>query len=209
MRDAPVLILPGLYNSGPDHWQSRWEAHQPELRRVLQEEWERPICGDWVMRLDAAVLETPGAVLVAHSASCALVAHWVDSRPAGRVRAALLVAPTDPEAPSFPVEPSGFATMPMLRLPFRSVVIASTNDPYITLERAQEFAEAWGSRFISIGTAGHINGQSGLGDWPVGFAILQELRPFSCGPVSDIIGEQWARHGKIRITGIIAVAACS
>jgi hypothetical protein len=66
--------------------------------------------------------------------------------------------------------------MPLDRLPFPSIVVASTDDPYVTLERAQQFADGWGSRLVTVADAGHINGQSGLGDWPAGFALLQELR---------------------------------
>ena len=174
--DAPVLILPGLYNSGPDHWQSRWESAHSGFRRVMQDDWEGPRCADWVARLDAAVLATPDAVLVAHSSSCALVAHWAGTGASGRVRGALLVAPSDPEAASYPAGPTGFAPMPLTRLPFPSVVVASTDDPYVTPERARTFAESWGSRLVTVGDAGHINSQSGLGDWPAGFALLQELR---------------------------------
>jgi uncharacterized protein len=173
---TPVLILPGLYNSGPDHWQSRWEAAHTEFRRVMQDDWERPRCADWVARLDAAVLAAPDVVLVAHSSSCALVAHWAGTGGAGRVRGALLVAPSDTEAASYPVGPTGFAPMPLGRLPFPSVVVASTDDPYVTLERARMFAERCGSRLVTVGAAGHINSQSGLGGWPAGFALLQELR---------------------------------
>jgi predicted alpha/beta hydrolase family esterase len=176
MDDASVLILPGLYNSGPDHWQSRWESAHPEFRRVLQDDWEHPRCADWVARLEAAVLATPGAVLVAHSSSCALVAHWAGAAESGGVRGALLVAPSDTEAASYPAGPTGFDPMPLARLPFPTIVVASTDDPYVTLERARMFADAWGSRLVTVGDAGHINGQSGLGDWPAGFALLQELR---------------------------------
>src|SRR4029450_10928544 len=104
---APVLILPGLYNSGPDHWQTQLEAQHPEFRRIQQEDWERPRCADWVARLNEAVTETPDAVLVGHSSACALVAHWSAAHPDGRVRAALLVGPSDPEAPSYPSGPTG------------------------------------------------------------------------------------------------------
>ena len=175
MNGAAVLFLPGLYNSGPDHWQTRWESAHPEFRRVMQDDWERPRCADWVARLGAAILDTPDAVLVAHSSSCALVAHWVAGGGSGRVRGALLVAPSDPEAASYPAGPTGFAPMPLRRLPFPSIVVASTNDPYVTVERARTFAEAWGSRLVTVGEAGHINSQSGLADWPAGFALLQEL----------------------------------
>ena len=174
--DAPVLILPGLHNSGPDHWQSRWESTNPEFRRVMQDDWQRPGCADWIARLDAAVLATPDAVLVAHSSSCALVAHWAGRRGSGSVHGALLVAPSDPEAASYPAGPTGFAPMPLDRLPFPTVVVASTDDQYVSEDRARTFAAAWGSRLVIAGDAGHINSQSGLGDWPAGFALLQELR---------------------------------
>jgi predicted alpha/beta hydrolase family esterase len=172
---TPVLVLPGLYNSGPDHWQSRWETANPEFRRVRQDDWERPRCADWVVRLDAAVRATPDAVLVAHSSSCALVAHWAGAAGSARVRGALLVAPSDPEAASYPQGPAGFAPMPLDPLPFPSVVVASTNDPYVTLDRARTFADGWG-RSRDRRRCGHLNGESGLGDWPAGFALLQELR---------------------------------
>ena len=176
MKQTPVLILPGLFNSGPEHWQSRWEAAHPEFRRVLQEDWEAPRCADWIARLDEAVRATPGAVLVAHSSSCALVAHWAAAHATGGIRGALLVGPSDPEAPSYPAGPTGFAPMPLQRLPFPCVVVASRNDPYVSFERARQFALAWGSRLVDVGDLGHINSQSGLGDWPFGFALLEELR---------------------------------
>ena len=176
MADAPVLILPGLYNSGPEHWQTRWERGHPEFRRVIQNEWARAECADWVATLQGAVAETPDAVLVAHSSACALVAHWAVANPRGRVRGALLVAPSDPESPAYPEGPTGFGPMPLLRLPFPSIVVLSANDVYVTRERGASFAQAWGSRLVDLGEAGHINGQSGLGEWPAGLALLEELR---------------------------------
>jgi predicted alpha/beta hydrolase family esterase len=173
---APVLILPGLYNSGPEHWQSHWQKTHPEFHRVMQDDWERPRRADWVARLDAAIRATPDAVLVAHSSSCALVAHWVAGGGTGRVHGALLVAPSDPEAPSYPEGPTGFAPMPLSRLPFPTIVVASSDDQYVTQARAQLFAERWGSRLVNVGAAGHINSQSGLGDWPTGFTLLEDLR---------------------------------
>ena len=172
---SPVLILPGLYDSSPQHWQTLWMAGRPGFRRVEQADWERPRCADWVARLDAAVQEAgPRALLVAHSAACALVAHWAAVR-GGNVRGALLVGPSDTEAPSYPAGPTGFAPMPLVRLPFPSTVVASADDPYVSLDRAETFARSWGSRFVNIGQAGHINTASGLGDWPRGLELLQEL----------------------------------
>src|SRR5436190_11721630 len=172
-----TLILPGLHSSDPDHWQSRWEAEDETLQRVIQDDWETPHCAEWVARLEQALERTGTEILlVAHSARCALVAHWAVGCSRGRVRGALLVAPSDPEAANFPSGPTGFAPMPLVRLPFRSVVVASSNDPFVTVVRAQAFATAWGSEFVMIGEAGHINSASGLGDWPEGFSLLRTLR---------------------------------
>jgi uncharacterized protein len=172
-----TLILPGLHDSDPGHWQSRWEARDDTLRRVIQDDWERPHCADWIAKLDQALALTgPDTVLVAHSAGCALVAHWAAGEFSPRVRGALLVAPSDPDALSFPSGPTGFAPVPLLRLQFRTIVVASSNDPYVTLSRARAFAMAWGSEFMTIGDAGHINSASGLGDWPEGLELLNTLR---------------------------------
>jgi predicted alpha/beta hydrolase family esterase len=172
-----TLILPGLHDSDPEHWQSRWEAVDDTSLRVIQDDWETPHCADWIAGLNQALALTgPDTVLVAHSAGCALVAHWAVGESLNRIRGALLVAPSDPEAPSFPSGPRGFAPIPLLRFRFRSIVVASSNDPYVTLSRARTFAMAWGSEFVTIGEAGHINAASGLGDWPEGFALLNSLR---------------------------------
>jgi hypothetical protein len=171
-----TLVLPGLFNSDPGHWQSRWEARDETMERVIQDDWETPHCADWVARLDQAVaFRGPDTLLVAHSAGCALVAHWAVGCARGQVRGALLVAPSDPEAPSFPAAATGFAPIPLLRFPFLSVVVASANDPFVTVARAQTFASAWGSKFVMIGEAGHINTASGLGDWPEGLALLHNF----------------------------------
>jgi predicted alpha/beta hydrolase family esterase len=175
-----ALILPGLSNSGPNHWQTLWEESDPTCRRVVQAEWETPRCADWVATLDDAVAHSADpVVLVAHSSACVLVAHW--ARDGGRdnlarVRGALLVAPSDPEGPNYPAGPVGFAPMPLGRLPFPSIVVASRDDEYVTIERAREYAEAWGSELVDVGDAGHINSTSGLGSWPAGYGLLQRLR---------------------------------
>jgi len=171
----PLLILPGLGDSGPAHWQSLWQLAQPEYRRVPQRNWEAPRCSDWIAALEqeVATCATP-PVLVAHSLGCLLVAHWA-AVTRHRAHAALLVAPPDPEGRQFPPQASSFAPLPGAALPFPSVVVASADDPYASLASAQRRAERWGSRFIDIGACGHINAASGLGDWPQGRALLVEL----------------------------------
>lgn len=184
MTAVPVLLLPGWLNSGPAHWQSLWEAEHAYVR-VLQHDWLRPLRGDWVARLEDEILAHSGAdhgrdgtvVLAAHSLGCLLVAAWAaHSRNAHRVRAALLVAPGDPQQAALAEVLSSWSPVALHKLPFASVLIGSRNDPYCRFERAQLFAQAWGSEFIDYGDAGHINADSGFGPWPDGHARLSALR---------------------------------
>jgi uncharacterized protein len=181
MSHTKVCILPGLGNSGPEHWQSYWERSHPSFERIMQSEWDTPDCRDWIAVLDHAISSSAHPiVLVAHSSSCALINHWAlhakNSRHMEKIKGALLVAPSDVEAGSYPAGTKNFHPMPLRALPFPSIVVASTNDIYLSLERAQFFARAWGSRFVSVGAAGHINSTSALVDWPVGMQLLNELR---------------------------------
>ncbi len=175
---SDILLVPGLWNSGLEHWQSYWERERTDCRRVLQQDWETPRRGDWVAVLEAAVARgSLPVVLAAHSLGCALVAHWAHgSGHLAKVRGALLVAPSDVEAPSYPAGPTGFAPMPLEKLPFPSIVVMSTDDQYVTPSRARQFAGAWGSRIVDVGPKGHINSASRLGMWPEGFALVEELR---------------------------------
>ena len=175
---AKVLLLPGLWNSGPENWQSYWERERDDCLRVVQSEWETPRREDWVATLEKAVAAAPEpVVLAAHSLACTLVAHWAGSPGATirNVRGALLVAPSDVEAPSYPKGPRGFEPMPQRPLPFRAVVVASSDDPYVSLPRARQFAQAWGARLFEAGALGNINADSRLGSWPQGQALLGEL----------------------------------
>mgnify|MGYP003444885809 FL=1 len=172
---ATVLILPGLGNSGPDHWQSLWEKANPAFVRVQQRDWEHPVCEEWRQVLERSVARAGAdAVLVAHSLACLLVAHWAAGTSL-KARGALLVAPPNPDSPGFPGEAVGFSPLPVKPLPFPSIVVASSNDPYAGLDFARSSAAAWGSRFVSIGAAGHINAKSGLGEWQEGLSLLRHL----------------------------------
>lgn len=170
-----VLILPGIGNSGSDHWQTYWEAAHPDFVRVPLGNWNHPVCSGWLTVLEKAVADSgPDTVLVAHSLACLLVAHWAASH-SQPIRGALLVSVPDPSGPNFPLEATGFSPVPLQPFVFPCVIVSSTNDPYGSEEYMRHCAEAWGSQYISVGALGHINSESALGDWPQGFAILQEL----------------------------------
>ncbi|MGO4393539.1 RBBP9/YdeN family alpha/beta hydrolase [Variovorax sp. M-6] len=176
MTAPKILLLPGWQNSDPAHWQSRWETNYGD-HRVDQHDWIRPLRGDWSARLEEEVLAAPGpVVLVAHSLGCILVAAWAaHSRRTAKVRAALLVAPGDVERDDLRQMIPGWAPIVRQPLPFPALMIAAQDDPYCEATRSREMARDWGARFVEAGARGHLNSESGLGDWPEGRALLNDL----------------------------------
>ena len=132
--------------------------------------------GDWQMQLETTILAGPGPFfLVAHSMGCALVAAWAaHSQHTDRVAGALLVAPGDLENTPVIAHLHSWRPMVMRRLPFPSLLLGSQTDPFCSLGRARYFAEQWGADFLDYGPRGHINADSGLGDWPEGRQLLEQ-----------------------------------
>jgi predicted alpha/beta hydrolase family esterase len=169
VKDADILIVPGYTNSGPEHWQTRWQAKLSTARRVEQAEWSKPVRRDWTQVLAGAVNEAERpVVIVAHSLG---VATMVQALPLFEktVAGAFLVAPPDVANPEIrPKHLMTFGPYPRDPLPFPSIVVGSSNDPFCALDVAEDIASAWGSLFIHAGDAGHINADSGYGPWPEG-----------------------------------------
>lgn len=166
-----VLVAPGLQSSGPGHWQSRWQRLHPAFERVEQDDWDSPDLPAWSRRLDAVRAAGPDSrptLIVAHSFGCLATVHSL-ARSADGIAGVLLVAPADPD--KFGLAP----LLPQNALPCPSILIASSNDPWMRIDSAALWAGRWASDLIEAGALGHINGDSGLGDWPAGFARLQAL----------------------------------
>ncbi|MDZ4187413.1 MAG: alpha/beta hydrolase [Hydrogenophaga sp.] len=172
MPPPTVLIVPGWRNSGAGHWQTLWQQRLPQALRVEQRDWMSPRKRAWIDRLGEAVLQAPGpVVIVAHSLGCIATTHLPPSV-AARIQGALLVAPADPERRGILAD---FCPVPYQKLPYRSVLVASSNDPFCPIRLAGAYARAWGSEFVRLNDAGHINVESGHGEWPLGLALLQSL----------------------------------
>ncbi|MGP1516524.1 MAG: RBBP9/YdeN family alpha/beta hydrolase [Ottowia sp.] len=178
MNDCTVLILPGWLGSGPGHWQSLWQEKYG-YERVQQHDWQRPLRGDWTARLQDAVLAAPAhrpLLLAAHSLGCILTAWWATHSPqAQRVAGALLVAPPDIERADNLQKIPGWAPPARQRLPFASILVASSDDPFCSLTCARQLAADWGAQLHEAGARGHINAESALGHWPEGHALLMQL----------------------------------
>ena len=171
-----VLVLPGWQNSGPDHWQSRWELLHG-YTRVEQHDWDRPLRGDWTARLEDVVLaQRQPVLLAAHSLGCLLAAWWAaHSAHTDRVVGALLVAPPEIERDDLRQAIPGWAPPARQRLPFPTIVVVSGDDPYGSLQATSRLAADWGATLYNVGARGHVNAESGLGDWPEGHALLHSL----------------------------------
>lgn len=184
ISDVDLLIVPGWMNSGPDHWQSRWEAKLSSARRVAMPDFDRPVCEDWTRALVTAVLASARPVIfAAHSLGVSTIVHAASRLPKDHVAGAFLVAPPDLDAPRAlepllkegserAAMPDGFAPAPRGRLLFPSIVVASRTDPYCDFARAGEMAGDWGAELVDAGDAGHINAASGYGPWPDGVLRL-------------------------------------
>jgi len=168
----PIVIVPGWRDSGPGHWQSLWADALPGAVRVVQDDWITPVRTAWVASIARTILAQPGpVVVVAHSLGCIATTH-LPSDAAKRIQGALLVAPADPERRGVL---SDFAPVPYQPLPYRSIVVASTNDPFCPVRTAGAYARSWGSELVRLQNAGHINIEAGFGEWPLGLALLQSL----------------------------------
>ncbi|MBY0421079.1 MAG: alpha/beta hydrolase [Parvularculaceae bacterium] len=178
-EDVDFVIVPGWTDSGPDHWQTRWETRLKTARRAPIPDYDKPERDAWVRAIVASANAASRPVFcVAHSLGCIAVAHAADALK-GRVVGAMLVAAPDLGAPevvdAFLAEagegverPRGFDPTPLAALPFPSLLVASRNDPFCAFSRAEALADAWGSTLVDAGEAGHIHTAAGYGPWPEG-----------------------------------------
>ena len=170
------FIVPGLGNSGTEHWQTYFETKGNNFIRINQQEWDAPNCNSWVETIDAALVnvDLSTVVLIGHSLGCTTIVKWA-LQYKKKIKGALLVAPSDVDVPGYNFPTTGFSPIPSEKISFKTIVVASTNDEWVTLERATYFANNWGSELINIGEAGHINTAAGFGKWDEGLTLLAKF----------------------------------
>ena len=168
-RDTDILIIPGLGNSGPEHWQSRWGAKLPNVHVVEQDAWDSPVASAWIARIVEAArrCERP-TVAIAHSLGVIALVEAVPQLPRLLAGAFLVSPPSEATLAGLPEVDPAFRPFPTAPLPFPSLLAGSRGDPYATMAEMESIALDWGSRFLDAGDAGHINTESGHGPWPEG-----------------------------------------
>lgn len=171
------LTIPGGGGSPANHWQSHWEKECSTMESVDQDDWDRPDKSEWVATLDSVIRrsEKP-TILVAHSVGCIAAIHWTAAL-ASQVIGVFLVAPADVEDEwaDPPAPYASFRSIPLQTLRIPSLIVASANDPYLSLSRAKFLAEAWGSELKVLGEYGHIGSESHLGRWQEGIDLLDSF----------------------------------
>ena len=169
VADADILVVSGWSDSGPEHWQSRWQAKLSTARRVTQRDFEKPIRAEWEEKIAREVLESARpAVIVAHSLGVIATLHAAQ-RVGEKIAGAFLVAPpSEAVIREMPSIDSAFLPVPRARLPFPAAMVGSSDDPYADLLFARNLAQDIGAQFIDAGASGHINVDSGHGPWPEG-----------------------------------------
>lgn len=174
VSDLDILMVPGYTNSGPDHWQTRWEKKLKTARRVEQADWLRPDRKLWSGRIVEEVgRATRPVILIAHSCGVPAVIHAAQRLDAGRaaglvVGAYLVATLSEAKCAQIPDVDPGFSIYPRDPLPFPSLLVASQTDQFCTMDEAGELALAWGSLLVDAGDVGHLNIESGHGPWADG-----------------------------------------
>ncbi|HEY1059507.1 MAG TPA: alpha/beta fold hydrolase [Limnobacter sp.] len=209
MQPPLCLTIPGLHGSDANHWQSWVERELPNTRRVQGINFDRPVIAAWADAIRDNVRQAPGhVILLAHSFGC-LASVMAISDHESKVCAVVLVAPATPSrfsASGLISEQAGQGTsivdcMPDVPLNVPGLVVASTNDPWMTSEEAFRWAATWGLHAVSLSNAGHINTASGYGRWPSVVRLVQGLRDnWSPIPLGEL--EQQAHPVKQRFTAL-------
>ncbi|TKI06553.1 RBBP9/YdeN family alpha/beta hydrolase [Martelella alba] len=164
-----VLLVPGIQDSGPEHWQSYWQRQRPSWQRIAQRNWLEPDLDGWLAAIRRALSgQERRALLIGHSFGALSACYFARQNP-GITAGVVLVAPAEPAR--FAIEERIVAAP----LPVPSLLVASHNDPLLTFDRARYWAQAWGSELMDIGEAGHINAQAGFGPWAHGLSTIENF----------------------------------
>jgi predicted alpha/beta hydrolase family esterase len=167
-----TIFVPGYGNSTKGHWQEILYKETTNAHWVEQTDWDSPNSIKWIETLNALIQSLDGPIfLIAHSLGGNTVVEW-SKKYSANILGAVLVSFPDVEGENFPDVITGYQTPPLIKLPFPCLALASLDDPYSSLGRTKYFVEKWGCELITIGKKGHVNIDSGLGDWPQGKNLI-------------------------------------
>jgi predicted alpha/beta hydrolase family esterase len=191
MTIPPLLIVPGYKGSGPEHWQTWLQRQVSTATRVDGIDWDAPVLAAWAAQVRDALADAAQPLrIIAHSFGCLAAVVAAADRP-DQVAELILVAPADPARFDFTglraqVTQGRYSlasALPERLLNVSGSVVASRNDPWLGYDKARELATRWGLVLHDVGSAGHINADSGYGPWPLAMQLAQ--RPMRNAPVAS------------------------
>ncbi len=170
------IIVPGYQGSPEGHWQNWLLGKLPNSKMVEFRNLYKPVREEWISELEKEIESCDeDFIIIAHSMGAVTTANLTKSQCNRHLRGVILVAPADSEQADFPKEIENFSPMPQKELPFPTLLIGSRNDHYMKYSRVVQLADRWGSSFLDVGCAGHINGESGFDVW---YGFLDILSTF-------------------------------
>lgn len=163
------VLVPGLYDSGPEHWQTHWQQRFPFWKRITLGRWNDPYIELWISALRRLLVQAQRPVILVGHSFGALASCCVSQEMPDKIGGLMLVAPAEPSR--FEVD----GVIPECPLGVPSVVVASHNDPLLSFSRAMHWSSQWQAELVDLGHAGHINAEAGFGSWLYELEVLRHL----------------------------------
>ncbi len=172
-----VLLVHGWGGSDFPHWQS-WLAGEiakdyGTVCFAKLQDMQLPNKDAWAQQLKEHLESFDPDVVICHSIANILWFHLCNETKLPQVRKLYLVAPPSLQCDIEELKSFFPVDIPHNLYAQEVILIASTNDPYMTLKEAQTLGQSLGVEMKVLQDAGHINAESGYGEWPW---ILQDLK---------------------------------
>ena len=172
-----ILILHGWGGSDAPHWQAwlakelhhlGYQVHFPELH-----DRELPLLQDWLAILHHHITTNPPEILITHSLGNMLFLHYQERYGVIALEKLLLVAPVSQKCKL--AELQEFFPYPTpTHNAQKSLLIGSTNDPYISKEETHQLGSILSCQVKILEDAQHINADSNYGAWPFALSWVIE-----------------------------------
>ncbi|WP_297432385.1 alpha/beta hydrolase [Sulfurimonas sp.] len=173
-----VLLLHGWGGSDYPHWQS-WLAGEVAKEYgcvyfLKFSDFDTPKYNVWMQELKTALEGFKPDIVICHSLANTLWFHYcLENSLEKKLQKLYLVAPPSLDCSIEELSEFFPAKLPATLNAANTLLITSTNDPYMTQDEAQNLQKKLDIETKVLENAGHINADSGFGEWKW---MLQELK---------------------------------
>ena len=165
-----VLLLHGWGGSNFPHWQS-WLAGElakdyGNVSFLRFSNYDFPNFSTWKKELTTHLEDFKPDIVICHSVANTLWFHLCNTNAIEKVQKLYLVAPPSKKCDIVELESFFPLEMPKNAHANETILVTSTDDPYMSMDEAKELQDSLGVEMIVLENAGHINADSGYGEWP-------------------------------------------